>query len=95
MPGSGVPTAVLGAAVVVLAGLRQIFHWHENYVRFTNACLALKTERRRYEVGDKPNDDELTRDKNLVAALNRVEIEETQGWSELMKTKAVDQTTKA
>ena len=30
-PGSGVPAAVLGGIVVVLTGLRQIFHWQENY----------------------------------------------------------------
>jgi hypothetical protein len=94
VPGNGLPTAVLGAVVVILTGLRQVFHWHENYVRFTNACLALKAERRRYSAGKKPYDDESTRDKVLVEAINRVETEETQGWSELMKNKAVDQTTK-
>jgi hypothetical protein len=31
-PGNGVPAAVLGGIVVVLTGLRQIFHWQEKLV---------------------------------------------------------------
>ena len=53
-PGTGVPAAVLGGIVVVLTGLRQIFHWQENYVRCTWACQTLKQERRRYDVGEPP-----------------------------------------
>jgi hypothetical protein len=53
-PGNGVPAAILGGIVVVLTGLRQVFHWQENYVRFSWACQTLKQERRRYDVGESP-----------------------------------------
>lgn len=88
VPAAGVPTAVLGAVVVLLGGLRQVFHWHENYVRFTQACQKLKAERRRYAVGQPPYDDPVQRDKKLVERLNRVEYEETMGWSELMQDRS-------
>jgi Protein of unknown function (DUF4231) len=60
-PGNGVPAAVLGGIVVILTGLRQIFHWQENYVRFISANQALKQERRRYEIGEPPYDDLVSR----------------------------------
>src|SRR4051794_19936378 len=37
---SAIP-AVLGAVVVVLAGLRSIYHWQENYLRFSQAREAV------------------------------------------------------
>jgi hypothetical protein len=85
---SGLSTAILGAIVVVLGGLRQVFRWHENYVRFTHACQSLKAERRRYHVGQDPYGNTATRDKLLLEALNRVEGEETRGWTELMLDKS-------
>lgn len=86
-PGNGVPAAVLGGIVVVLTGLRQVFHWQENYVRFTGACQALKQERRRYDVGDPPYDDPNLRDRKLMDVVNTVEAQETQGWAQLMESK--------
>ncbi len=34
--------AILGGLVVILAGLRPIFHWQENYLRFSGAREAVK-----------------------------------------------------
>lgn len=86
-PGNGVPAAVLGGVVVVLTGLRQIFHWQENYVRFTSACQELKQARRRYEIGEPPYDDPALRDRKLMEVVNTVEAQETQGWTQLMDSK--------
>jgi Protein of unknown function (DUF4231) len=86
-PGNGVPAAVLGGVVVVLTGLRQVFHWQENYVRFTSAWQTLKQERRRYEVGEPPYDDSATRDQELMEIVNSIEAKETQGWADLMESR--------
>jgi hypothetical protein len=72
--------AVLGAAAVVLTGLRQAFHWHDNYLRFTKACSALEAERRLYRVSGGTYKEPDTRDELLVSAVSRIEQEETMGW---------------
>jgi hypothetical protein len=87
-PGNGVPAAVLGGIVVVLTGLRQVFRWQENYVRFTWACQTLKQEHRRYDVGEAPYDDPALRDRRLMEVVNSVEAKETQGWTQLIESKA-------
>ena len=86
-PGNGVPAAVLGGIVVVLTGLRQVFHWQESYVRFTWACQTLKQERRRYDVGEPPYNDPALCDRKLMEVVNTVEAPETQGWAQLMHSK--------
>ena len=86
-PGNGVPAAVLGGIVVVLTGLRQVFHWQENYVRFTWACQTLKQERRRYDVGEPPYNDPALCDRKLMDVVNAVEAQETQGWAPLIDSK--------
>jgi hypothetical protein len=86
-PGNGVPAAVLGGIVVVLTGLRQIFHWQENYVRCTWACQMLKQERRRYDVGEPPYNDPALRDRKLMEVVNTVEAQDTQVWSQPMQSK--------
>jgi hypothetical protein len=86
-PGNGVPAALLGGIVVVLTGLRQIFHWQENYVRFTWACQTLKQERRRYDVGEPPYNDPALRDRKLMEVVNTVEAQDTQGWGHLTESK--------
>jgi hypothetical protein len=36
-PHSAIVPAVLGGVVVVLSGLQVVFHWHDNYLRFSTA----------------------------------------------------------
>lgn len=76
---SAVP-AVLGAAVVVLTGLRSVFHWQDNYLRFSGAREALEAERRLYNTRAAPYDDIATRDQVLAAAVSRIEQDEMAGW---------------
>jgi hypothetical protein len=72
--------AILGVAVVVLSGLRSIFHWQDNYLRFSGAREAVEAERRRYLTGADPYGDPATRDAVLVAEVTRIEQGEMNGW---------------
>ena len=72
--------AVLGALVVILAGLRAIFHWQENYLRFSGAREAVEAQRRLYYTGAEPYDDPATRARELANAITRIEQDEMAGW---------------
>jgi uncharacterized protein DUF4231 len=50
-PHNAITPAVLGAVVVILSGLRAIFHWQDNYLRFSGAREAVESERRLYNTG--------------------------------------------
>jgi Protein of unknown function (DUF4231) len=79
-PGNSVVPAILGSVVVVLSGLRAVFHWQDNYLRFSGAREAVEAERRLYFTGAKPYEDPATRDQILAAAVSRIEQEEMSGW---------------
>jgi hypothetical protein len=79
-PHNAIISAVLGAIVVILSGLRAIFHWQDNYLRFSGAREAVEAERRLYNTGAKPYDDPATRDQMLAAAISRIEQAEMGGW---------------
>jgi hypothetical protein len=72
--------AILGAFVVILSGLRSVFHWQDNYLRFSGARESVEAERRLYHTGAPPYDDQATRDQVLAAAVSRIEREEMSGW---------------
>lgn len=79
-PHNAITPAVLGAIVVVLSGFRAIFHWQDNYLRFSGAREAVEAERRLYNTGASPYDDLATRDQVLAAAISRIEQAEMGGW---------------
>lgn len=79
-PHNNVAPSVFGVIVVVLAGLRVIFHWQDNYLRFSGAREAVENERRLYLTHNEPYQDEATRDRILVVAISRIEQEEMGGW---------------
>jgi hypothetical protein len=83
VPQDATVPAILGAIVVVLTGLRSLFHWQDNHVRFSSAREALESERRRYKTGSEPYDNLDTRDQALVAAVSRIEQDEMSGWTRL------------
>jgi hypothetical protein len=77
--------AGLGVTVVIVTGLRQIFRWHENWMRFTEASVQLITERELYKAhaaNYAPDD----RDVRLVRRVRQIEEEETRGWMTLRKS---------
>lgn len=79
-PHNAIAPAVLGALVVVLSGLRAIFHWQDNHLRFSGAREAVEAERRLYHTGAPPYEDPATRDQTLAAAVSRIEQAEMGGW---------------
>jgi hypothetical protein len=79
-PGNAIAPGVLGGVVVVASGLRSIFHWQDNYLRFSGAREAVEAERRRYRTASPPYEDPSTRDQILAAAVTRIEQDEMSGW---------------
>jgi hypothetical protein len=77
---NAVAPAILGAVVVVMAGTRTIFHWQENYLRFSWAREAVEAERRLYLTASPPYEDPDTRDAELAARVTAIEHEEMAGW---------------
>ena len=80
VPHNAIPPAVLGAIVVIIAGLRAIFHWQDNYLRFSGAREAIEAERRLYYTGATPYEDPATRDQVLAVSISRIEQAEMGGW---------------
>jgi hypothetical protein len=79
-PGNSIVPAILGSIVVVLSGVRTVFHWQDNYLRFSGAREAVEAERRLYFTGAKPYEDPGTRNQVLAAMVSRIEQEEMSGW---------------
>ena len=87
---SAVTPAILGSVTVVLAGARAVFHWQENYLRFSEAREAVEAERRLYHTWSIPYDDAETRDATLVKAVTHIEQSEMQGWLRVAVTRPSD-----
>ena len=83
LPGAATLTALLGSSIVVIGGARAIFHWHENYLRFSHARELVEAERRKYHAAigcySSPSD----RDANLILEVTRIEQEEMGRWLSL------------
>jgi hypothetical protein len=76
--------ATLGAVVVVIVGLRRVYSWHEDWLRFSEACEDLKRERLAYETGADPYSGK-ERDALLMARMMDIETAETQRWQALRR----------
>ncbi|WP_433731405.1 DUF4231 domain-containing protein [Nocardia sp. CA-129566] len=72
--------AVLGSVLVVIGGLRAQFHWHDNYLRFSQAREAVEAERRLYHTQSGPYADPDTRDAVLASAVTTIEQKEMSAW---------------
>ncbi|MEV4349113.1 DUF4231 domain-containing protein [Actinoplanes sp. NPDC049596] len=77
--------AVLGGLVVVLTGLRTLFRWHDNWIRYIETMVQLEAEWARYQhrVGDYATPE---REALFVQAVKQLELSETQGWVGLRRT---------
>lgn len=80
--------AVLGGVVVVIIGLRSVFHWQDDYLRFSEAREAVEAERRLYYTGAEPYADPETRDQALAASATRIELREMGSWVQLAAPRA-------
>jgi len=82
-PSSALVPAILGGISVIIAGLRAVFHWQDNYLRFSRAREAVEAERRMYHTSASPYDDPATRDQILAQTVSRIEQAEMNGWVRL------------
>ncbi|MEV6428808.1 DUF4231 domain-containing protein [Nocardia sp. NPDC051463] len=80
LEGNTAVPATLGAAVVVITGLRSAFHWHEDYLRFNQAREAVEAERRLYRTGAEPYNVASSRDQLLAKAVTAIEQREMGAW---------------
>jgi hypothetical protein len=83
--------ALLGAMVAVLTGLRSIFHWHENYLRFSAAREAVERERRMFRLGVGQYGDVRTREQRLVQAVSAIEESEMGAWLKVVERQPAGQ----
>jgi hypothetical protein len=82
-PGDARWAAILGGVVTVLTGLRAIFHWRDNWTRYSIAYTQVLVELRLYSAGAAPYNVPEKRDARLAMAINRIETTETTTWSKL------------
>ena len=78
--GNTVIPTFLGAGLVVIAGLRSVFHWQDDYLRFNQAREAVEAQRRLFHTGAEPYDDLNTRDRVLASAVTEIEKREMGEW---------------
>ena len=84
-PGNGIPAAILGALSAIIASLRPVFHWNENYTRFSRAREFVEAERRLYITQSPPYNDDQTRAGLLVRAVTQIEQSEMGQWLNIMR----------
>ncbi len=77
---SSTVAAMFGAGVVVLTGVRGLYQWHENWLAFIDAQLALETELALFAVSASPYDGP-DRAAVLIRAAEAVKTAETRQWS--------------
>lgn len=82
-PGDARSLAVIGAVLVVLTGLRSVFHWHDDYIRFSQAREAVEAERRLYITQSEPYENPATRDGLLASKITWIERQEMDGWTKI------------
>ncbi|MFF0496459.1 DUF4231 domain-containing protein [Nocardia aobensis] len=76
--------ALLGAVVVVITGLRSSFHWHDDYLRFSQAREAVEAQRRLFRTGAYPYNSD-TREEVLAKAVTEIEQNEMGAWLKIAK----------
>ncbi|UGT59857.1 DUF4231 domain-containing protein [Nocardia asteroides] len=87
LEGNTILSAVLGSLLVVITGLKSSFHWHDDYLRFSQAREAVEAERRLYATGSEPYDDVSKRDQVLVKILTSIEQREMGFWLRKAKSR--------
>jgi hypothetical protein len=72
--------AIFGAAIVIIAGLRAMFHWQEDYLRFSRARELVEAERRLFITGADPYGNSESSDQILVRRITEIEQQEMGVW---------------
>lgn len=84
-PSNGIPAAILGAISAILVGLRAIFHWNEDYARFTRARELVEAERRLFTTHSDQYNNAHSRAAVLVAEITQIEQNEMGQWLGIMR----------
>jgi hypothetical protein len=81
-------TAALGALIVVLEGLQQLFQWHENWIAYRTATETMRQHAIDFVAGVAPYDSADGRDRLArLAVLRRdVALRESGGWAGRMRS---------
>jgi hypothetical protein len=85
-PNAHFAPALLGLLVATAAGANNVFHWRENYLRYSVAREALNRQMRLYRASLTPYDNESTRDGILVQEVSAIEETEMAGWVQIAST---------
>lgn len=83
---SATVAGVLGALVVVVAGMRQIFRWGENWIRASGVVVALQGEVVSWSRGVAPYDDPANADTELAIRAETLVQSETAQWTDLRQS---------
>ncbi|WP_433796263.1 DUF4231 domain-containing protein [Actinoplanes sp. CA-252034] len=79
--------AVLGAGVVLCGGLRQIFDWHQNWIRFAQVRSEIEQQVARFGAGLVPYARAEAADRALVASVNDIVQADLAGWAVRTRTR--------
>ena len=86
--GNTVTPAILGSLVVLITGLKNIFRWQENYLRFSRSREAIEAERRSFTIASAPYDRPEISAQLLTNAVTRIEQDEMAGWMKVVNQKS-------
>jgi hypothetical protein len=81
-------TAVLGAAIVVLEGVQQLFQLHSNWISYRATAESLRREALLYSTPADPYVDATTRQQLLAQRLALVISDENAGWAGAQRSAA-------
>lgn len=92
LPNNTTVSGTLGAVATLLISVRAIFHWRENWLRFTLVCTAIISQLRLYDARAAPynSSKESERDMKLILRLNEIEAQESAAWAALIASTASD-----
>jgi hypothetical protein len=79
--------ALLGAGVVVCGGLRQIFDWHANWIRFAQVRSEIERQVALFGAGLPPYSRSENAARVLVATVNEIDQADLAGWAARSRTR--------
>lgn len=76
----GAVSAVLGGCLVLIAGMRQVFDWHENWIRFARVSRWIEREVALFCAGLEPYQDPDQAVSRLVRAVSEIVRTDIEQW---------------
>jgi hypothetical protein len=85
----GAVSAILGGCLVLIAGMRQTFDWHENWIRFARVSRGIEREMALYCAGVEPYQDPKESTTSLVRAVSEIVRMDIEQWEARRRIKNV------